>query len=48
MTSSVELYWSKICVAFGDTRTWNELTPQQQHTVIQSINLLLAVLYRNI
>lgn len=41
--SSVETYWSKICIACGDTRTWNELTRQQQEAVIQSVNLLLAV-----
>lgn len=28
----------------GDTRTWNDLTPQHQHIVIHSINMLLFVL----
>jgi len=42
--SNIELYWSKICVAYGDTRSWNELNLQQQNAVIQSVNILLAVL----
>ena len=44
--SDVEKYWEKISKAYGDTRTWNELTPQQQNAVIQSVNILLAVLNR--
>ena len=44
--SDVELYWDKISKAHGDTRTWNELTRQQQDAVIQSVNILLAVLNR--
>lgn len=44
--SKVEEYWDKISKAHGDTRTWNELTPQQQNAVIQSVNILLAVLNR--
>ena len=42
--SDVETYWSKICVAYGDKRSWNELNLQQQNAVIQSVNILLAVL----
>lgn len=44
--SDVEKYWEKISKAHGDTRTWHELTPQQQNAVIQSVNILLAVLNR--
>lgn len=44
--SDVELYWQKIAEKFGDTRKWNELTRQQQDAVIQSVNILLAVLNR--
>jgi len=42
--SDIEKYWAKICVAYGDTRSWNELNLQQQSAVIQSVNILLAVL----
>lgn len=42
--SDIEAYWAKICVAYGDTRSWNELNIQQQNAVIQSVNILLAVL----
>ena len=44
--SKVEEYWEKISKAHGDTRTWNELSRQQQDAVIQSVNILLAVLNR--
>ena len=44
---SVELYWERIAEKAGDTRTWNDLTPQQQHIVINSINALLFVLGGN-
>lgn len=42
--SSVEVYWQRIAEKAGDTRTWNDLTPNQQHIVIQSINMMLFVL----
>jgi len=44
--SKVEEYWEKISKAYGDTRTWSELNRQQQDAVIQSVNILLAVLNR--
>lgn len=53
--SKVEEYWDKISKAHGDTRTWqgsedlhlqrNQLN-RQQDAVIQSVNILLAVLNR--
>lgn len=46
--SDVEKYWDKISKAYGDTRKWEELNLQQQQAVIQSINILLAVLNRMI
>ena len=42
--SDIGKYWAKICVACGDTRAWNDLTLNQQNAVIQSVNVLLAVL----
>jgi len=42
--SEVEIYWQRIAEKAGDTRVWNDLTPHQQHIVIQSINMLLFVL----
>jgi len=46
--SQVEEYWDKISKAHGDTRKWEELNIQQQQAVVQSINILLAVLNRMI
>lgn len=40
----VEVYWERIATAAGDKRKWTDLTPQQQHIVINSINALLFVL----
>jgi len=37
-------YWNAIALKAGDTRSWEQLEPQQQHMVIQSINLLIQVL----
>ena len=44
---SVELYWQRIAEKAGDNRKWTDLTPQQQHIVINSINALLFVLGDN-
>ena len=46
MKSEVETYWERIAKAFGDNRTWNDLKPQEQQLVLQSINQMLAVLHR--
>lgn len=48
MNSNVETYWSKIAEKFGDTRKWQELNRNEQDCIIQSINLLLAVLNRRV
>ena len=45
--SSVALYWERIATAAGDKRKWTDLTSQQQHIVINSINALLFVLGDN-
>lgn len=42
--SDVEKYWHSIAAKTGDPRRWSDLSPQEQHMVIQSINLLLMVL----
>lgn len=42
--SDVERYWQAIATKAGDRRTWNDLNIQEQHLVIQSINIMLAVL----
>lgn len=46
--SDVERYWDRVASKFGDNRKWGELTPHQQHLVINSINQLLAVLYKQV
>lgn len=42
--SDVEKYWDAIRKHTGDTRSWNELHPNLQVMVIQSINMLLQVI----
>lgn len=45
MNFNVIDYWNAIKVKSGDSRHWNDLDPQMQQMVIQSINLLLQVLH---
>jgi hypothetical protein len=42
--SDVELYWQKISNACGDGRTWHQLQPAEQQFILQSIQMLLAVI----
>lgn len=44
MKSEIEIYWEAIAAKFGNTREWTNLHPQEQHMIIQSVNLLFAVL----
>jgi hypothetical protein len=41
--SQVEVFWDKIKLQFGDTRSWNELNPMEQSTFIQGVNYILSV-----
>lgn len=45
--SDIEIYWQRIAKACGDNRLWNDLHPQEQMFVIQSVNMLLQVLKHN-
>lgn len=45
--SDIEIYWQRIAKACGDNRSWNDLHPQEQMFVIQSVNMLLQVLKHN-
>ena len=42
--SDIERYWNRIAEKANDPRKWYDLNPQQQMMVIQSVNLLIAVL----
>lgn len=42
--SDVEKYWQTIATKAGDSRKWSDLGRQEQMMVVQSINLLIAVL----
>ena len=44
MNFDVIKYWDAIRAKTGDSRQWNSLQPQEQHMVIQSINLMIQVL----
>ena len=39
-----ETYWNKIAAKSGDPRKWEHLSTNQQNAVIQSMNILFAVL----
>lgn len=45
MNFNVIDYWNAIKAKSGDSRHWNDLEPQLQQMVIQSINMLLQVLH---
>lgn len=42
--SEVEKFYEAIRSKYGSSRKWNELHPQEQMLVLQSINMLLQVL----
>jgi hypothetical protein len=46
--SEVEKYWQAIATKTCDTRTWHQLTPNQQNAIIHSINIVLGVLHNQI
>lgn len=37
-------YWNAIAKKAGDPRAWEQLQPQHQMMIVQSINMLLQVL----
>lgn len=47
MKSSVEMFWDAFRAKSGDSRTWNQLHPMEQHKVIKGINLILSVVQWN-
>ncbi len=40
----VKLYWEAIAKKVGDNRKWEQLHPQHQMMVVQSVNMLLQVI----
>lgn len=46
--SDVEKYWDAVRVKFGNNTEWDQLTPNQQHAIIHSINILIGVLCNEI
>lgn len=44
MNFDVIAFWNAIAAKAGDTRKWEQLPPQHQQMVVQSINMLLMVL----
>ena len=47
MKSDVEIYWDAINSKCSKQRKWDELNPQEQMIVMQSINMMLQVLANN-
>ena len=45
MDFDVTKYWQSIRTKVNDPREWNQLQPQEQQMIVQSVNLLLSVLY---
>ena len=44
--SETEKLWDAVRKHYEDTRTWQQLTPQQQHVFLQGINCFLAVIHK--
>ena len=47
-TSDVEKFWYALSGKFGNNRTWNQLSAQEQHIFIDGINRIIAVLNNQI
>lgn len=47
MKSDVEKFYEAIRAKYGNSRSWNELHPQEQITIVQICNALLDILNRN-
>lgn len=47
-TSEVEKFWYALSGKFGNNRTWNQLSAQEQHIFIDGINRIIAVLNNQI
>lgn len=45
--SDVEKFWTAVAAKFGDKRTWYELNPIEQITIVEGINTILSVLKGN-
>ena len=45
--SDVEKFWTAVAAKFGDKRTWHELNPIEQITIVEGINTILSVLKGN-
>lgn len=46
--SPVETTWDAIAKHFEDTRTWYQLTRHQQDVLLQAINMILAVVHKQV
>lgn len=46
--SGVEKIWDAIAKHFEDTRTWYQLNQQQQQIFLQAINMMLAVVHKQV
>lgn len=46
--SDVEKYWDAVRAKFDNNTEWGQLTPNQQHAIIHSINILIGVLCNEI
>lgn len=42
--SDVEKFWAAASVKFGTTRTFHELSPQEQIRFVMGINILMEIL----
>jgi hypothetical protein len=42
--SDIEIFWNQIKTKTEDARSWQDLTPNQQNAVIESVNILFGVL----
>jgi hypothetical protein len=41
--SETESFYAAIVAKLGGTRSWQELSPQEQHMFVQGLNIILQV-----
>lgn len=41
--SDVEIFYNKVREHLGGKRTWGELSPMEQHQMVQAINIILGI-----
>jgi hypothetical protein len=43
MLSDTERFYAAIVAKLGGTRTWEQLSPMEQHNFVQALNIMLQI-----